>query len=55
MDISIIGAFLIAAVVSVVFGKRYVKWLKEHDMEQPIKDEVNDNIYSKKNDDSAKE
>ena len=50
----IAGAFLIAAGFSVIFGKRCISWLKEHGNVQPIKPQVNDNIYNE-NEESSDE
>ncbi len=45
MVLQIMSAFLAALLVGVVFGKRYVPWLKKKGFIQPIKDKVEE-IYS---------
>jgi UDP-N-acetylmuramyl pentapeptide phosphotransferase/UDP-N-acetylglucosamine-1-phosphate transferase len=50
MTIQIIGALLAAFCITKVFGKRLIPWLEKHGIRQPIKDEVEQKIYSKKND-----
>ena len=50
MTIQIIGALLAAFCVTKVFGKRLIPWLEKHGIRQPIKDEVEQKIYTKKND-----
>ena len=50
MKIIILGALAAAFFVSMVFGKRYIPWLEKHGIRQPAKDEVEQKIYSKRND-----
>ena len=40
MTVKIIAAFLIAFLVSVLFGKHNVSWLEKREIRQPLKDEV---------------
>lgn len=40
MILKIIGAGLIAYLVSLLFGKRCIPWLKKNDVIQIVKDEV---------------
>ena len=42
----LLGAALAAFAVSVAFGKRYVRWLKEKDVIQPLKKEVKERVYA---------
>ena len=41
----ILAAIVLAFGVSLIFGKDYIPWLKNHGMTQPIKKEV-EKIYS---------
>ena len=50
MAIQIIGAMLAAFCITRLFGKRLITWLEKHGFRQRTKDEVEEQIYSKKND-----
>ena len=50
MTIQIIGALLAAFCITRVFGKWLIPMLEKHGIRQPTKDEVEQKIYSKKND-----
>lgn len=50
MAIQIIGAMLAAFCITRLFGKRLIPWLEKHGFRQRTKDEVEEQIYSKKND-----
>ena len=50
MTIQIIGALLAAFCISRFFGKWLIPMLEKHGIRQPTKDEVEQKIYSKKND-----
>ncbi len=43
----ITGAFLMALGFSVIFGRRFVAWLKSRGLEQPLQEDVNNKIYKK--------
>lgn len=48
------GAFLLALVFGLVFGRGFVPWLVKHGFVQPLKKEVMNKVYSGKTDDDAK-
>ena len=50
MTIQIIGAMLAAFCITRLFGKRLIPWLEKHGFRQVTKVEVEEQIYSKKND-----
>ena len=50
MLIGIVIAVLVAFTSSKVLGKKLIPWLEKHGIRQPTKDEVEQKIYSKKND-----
>ncbi len=45
MIICMLGSLIIAFLVSCVFGKRYIPWLKKRGYVQPLKDEVKQKVY----------
>ena len=45
MIIWMLSALIMAFVVSFVFGKQYIPWLKKHGCIQPLKDEVKQIVY----------
>lgn len=45
MIIWMLSALGLAFVVSIVFGKQYIPWLKKHGFVQPLKDEVEQIVY----------
>jgi hypothetical protein len=47
------GAFLLALVFGLVFGRGFVPWLVKHGFVQPLKKEVEENVYSGENNDAA--
>ena len=49
MTIQLLGALAAAFLVSRFFGKRLIPWLEKHDIRQITKDEVEQTIYSGKN------
>ncbi len=53
MAIKLVLAFIAAFAVTLLIGKYLVPWLKEHGSVQPLKDEVEQKIYSGKNDDRS--
>lgn len=46
----ILAAIVLSFGVSLIFGKEYIPWLKNHGFTQPVKDEVADKIYNKQED-----
>ena len=52
--ILVLGAFLLALVFGLIFGRRFIPWLVKHGFAQPLKKEVADKVYSGKTDDAAK-
>lgn len=52
MAIQLLGAFLFALLIGVLFGKRYIPWLKKKGFVQPIKGQVT-KIYSDNETDSS--
>lgn len=50
MIIYTIGALFAAFFISKVFGQRLIPWLEKHGIRQITKDEVEQQIYSGKND-----
>lgn len=47
MTIQLLGALLLAFLVVLFFGMRFIPWLKKIGAEQPLKNEVKEKIYSK--------
>ena len=52
--ILVLGAFLLALMFGLVFGRGFIPWLVKHGFVQPLKKEVTDKVYSGKTDDAAK-
>ena len=50
MIIWMLSACIVAFLVSFVFGKQYIPWLKKHGCVQPLKDEVKNIVYEEVND-----
>ena len=48
MAIQIVCAGVLAFLAVRIFGKKFIPWLEKHDFTQPVKDEVNQNIYTEK-------
>lgn len=55
MMIQILGALLLAFLISTVFGKRFIPWLEKKGIIQPLKKQVEEKVYTEKNKDSAAE
>ena len=55
MPIVYFAAGALAFGIASVFGKKYIPWLVEHKFVQPIKKEVEENIYSEQGKDADKE
>lgn len=51
--IQILGALLLAFLISTVFGKRFIPWLEKKGIIQPLKKQVKEKVYSEKNEDST--
>ncbi|MBO7372977.1 MAG: hypothetical protein J6U19_01945 [Oscillospiraceae bacterium] len=49
----VLGAFSLALVFGVMFGRGFVPWLIKHGLVQPLKKEVEEIVYSGKTDDAA--
>jgi len=54
MAVILICALLVAFVICIQFGKRFIPWLREKGIIQPIKDEVA-SIYNARDSGSAEE
>ena len=50
-----LGALLLAVLISTVFGKRFIPWLEKKRIIQPLKKQVKEKVYSEKNEDSTVE
>ncbi len=48
MAIQVVCAGVLAFLAVRIFGKKFIPWLEKHDFTQPVKDEVNQNIYTEK-------
>ena len=55
MIFQMLGALLLAVVISMVFGKRFIPWLEKKGIIQPLKKQVEEKVYAEKNKDSAAE
>lgn len=44
--VQVLVALFLGFFVSMLLGKRYILWLKKHDLIQPIKEAVEQKIYS---------
>ena len=53
MIFQMLGALLLAVVISMVFGKRFIPWLEKKGIIQPIKKQVEEKVYTEKNKDSV--
>ncbi len=51
----LLSALLFAFLISRVFGKRFIPWLKMKGIIQPLKKQVGEKVYSEKNEVSAAE
>ena len=49
MLIQLLGAIVLAFLASLAFGKVLIQWLKKHDIVQPLKDEVQQQVYTEEN------
>ena len=52
MFLYVLGAFLLAFLISVVFGKFYIPWLEKKNAWQPLHDKVAEQIYRDGREDS---
>ena len=55
MILQMLGALLLAVLISTVFGKRFIPWLEKKGIIQPLKKQVKEKVYSEKNEDSTAE
>lgn len=54
MAINMLFAFALDFLVSAIFGRFYIPWLKKKNLEQPLKDEVAQ-IYENRTDSESEE
>ena len=48
MMLQMLGALLLAVLISTVFGKRFIPWLEKKGIIQPLKKQVEEIVYTEK-------
>lgn len=48
MMLQMLGALLLAVLISTVFGKRFILWLEKRGIIQPLKKQVEEIVYTEK-------
>ena len=48
MGVQMLSAFLLAFLITLLFGKGFIPWLKKKEITQPLKAEVKEKIYADK-------